>query len=138
MNKKGFTLAELLGVIVILSIIGIIAFTGIDRNIKNGRYTSCKTQEKNLIESTKVMVIDYPNVLPTISSPTEVPVAVLQDGGTIKSQVISGGYIEDNLENPMTEKPYAQSNVKVKITTTNGKDYNYEVIFANEKESCHK
>ena len=39
MNKKGFTLAEVLGVIVLLAIIAILAFTKIIYNIR-------KSQEK--------------------------------------------------------------------------------------------
>ena len=65
MNKKAFTLAELLGVIVILGIIGTIAVTAIDRNIKNSRYQTCLTQEQNLIEGAKTLITEHPEVLPS-------------------------------------------------------------------------
>ena len=42
--KKGFTLAELMGVIVILGIIATIVTLAIDSSIKNSRYETCLVQ----------------------------------------------------------------------------------------------
>lgn len=138
--RNGFTLAELLGVIVILSILGLIAVTAIDSNLREGRYDSCVVQRKNLIEGAKTLVIDYPNLLPTTSSSTEINVKALQDGGTINGQTFKGGYIEEDLVNPMTDEPYVSSTdgVSVVITTTNGSDFDYTVNFGNADEDCHK
>ena len=139
--RNGFTLAELLGVIVVLSILGLVAVTTIDNNIKKSRYDSCLVQETNLIEGAKMMMIDYPNLLPTSSAtPVTVTVKQLQDGGTVNGQAIDKGYIDDNLVNPMTDKPYVDSasGVSVQITTSNGSDYSYDVIYGNADEACHR
>ena len=139
--RNGFTLAELLGVIVVLSILGLVAVTTIDNNIKKSRYDICLVQETNLIEGAKMMMIDYPNLLPTSSAtPVTVTVKQLQDGGTVNGQVIDKGYIDDNLVNPMTDKPYVDSTsgVSVQITTSNGSDYSYDVIYGNADEACHR
>lgn len=159
MNKKGFTLAELLGIIVILSIIAVISVIAVDTVIKDGRYTTCQTQLKNLEEGAKLLTTDYPELLPTSSEEyTRIPVQVLQNGGNvtvrnnsgiINTVTVEGNYIEENLENPMTEKPYVDSSVYVIITITSGtdeltgktiqnSDYEYTVEFSNNDESCHK
>ena len=46
---KGFTLAELMGVIVILGILAVIITTTIDRNIVNSRIQTCKSLSSNSI-----------------------------------------------------------------------------------------
>ncbi len=136
--RNGFTLAELLGVIVILSILGLIAVTAVDSGIKKSRYDSCTVQKKNLIEGAKNLLIDYPSLLPSSGS-KEISVNILQNGGTIDGINVNGGYIEDNLINPMTDKPYIESEKGVYITvTTNGHSYNYAVKFKQTDEDCHK
>lgn len=136
MNKKAFTLAELLGVIVILGIIGTIAVTAIDRNIKNSRYQTCLTQEQNLIEGAKALITEHPEVLPSAGGQLSISTDILKNGGTLNGYTIENGYIEDDMENPMTEKPYS-NNVKVIVKTTNGKKFTYEVSAPND-EKCQK
>ena len=139
--RNGFTLAELLGVIVVLSILGLVAVTAIDNSLKSSRYDSCLVQEKNLTEGAKMVMIDYPNLLPTSSSSSvTIPVSVLQNGGTINGQVIDSGYIEKDLINPMTDKSYVSSSsgVSVRVTTTNGTNFDYTVVYGNNDESCHR
>lgn len=136
MNNKAFTLAELLGVIVILGIIGTIAATAIDKNIKNGRYQTCLTQNQSLIEGAKSLTTQYPEVLPDAGGQTTISVDILKNGGTLKGYDIDGGFIESDMENPMTEMPYT-NNVKVIVKTTNGKKFTYEVSAPND-EKCQK
>ena len=66
-----------------------------------------------------------------------IPVSVLQNGGTINGQVIDSGYIEKDLINPMTDKSYVSSSsgVSVRVTTTNGTNFDYTVVYGNEDES---
>lgn len=135
--RNGFTLAELLGVIVILSILGLIAVTAVDSNLKEGRYDTCVTQRTNLIESAKMATIDYPSLLPS-SGERRISVQALHDGGIIDGIEINGGYIKDDFINPMTEKLYIDSNVDIVISTDNGSNYKYTVEFANPDEDCHK
>lgn len=114
MNKKGFTLAELLGVIVLLSIISIIAITTVDVKLKEGRKKTCKAQEKNIIEGAKTWLIDNPNTDSRNLSITD-----------LKEK----GYLEDDLLSPMTEKEYDENSI-VKITKTE-KKYNIEFSPSN-------
>ena len=51
--KKGFTLIEMLAVIVILAIISLIIFPEVNKVIKSSKEKSYKTQIDNLIDATK-------------------------------------------------------------------------------------
>ena len=138
--RNGFTLAELLGVIVILSILGLVAVTAVDSNLKESRYDSCLVQKKNIIEGAKMLTTDYPSLLPSAGGTTRINLTVLQNGGTVNGLTFNGGYIDKNLENPMTDKPYSESTggVNVVITTQNGNSFDYDLEFGNADEDCHK
>lgn len=136
--RNGFTLAELLGVISILSILGLIAITAVDNNLKESRYNSCKVQEKNLIEGAKSVISDYYALVPTKTSDhTDISVNIMEDGGTINGINIPSGYLDKGMVNPMTDKAYSSS-VYVKVTTTTGEDQVYEVVYSNDNEKCSK
>ncbi len=128
-KKDGFTLAELLGVIVVIGIIAVVVTTTVDRSIKNSRYETCLAQEKNIIEGAKAWSIDNASSLPSAGGSKEVTFSELQNGGT--------AYVEDGLKSPMTNEEYS-SDTKVIITSTTGSDYNYEVVYGSEEEICTK
>lgn len=111
---SGFTLVELLGVIVLLSILGVIAVSTIDKNIKQGRVKTCKTQEKNIVEGAKTYIIDNPNYTGNLTI------------GTLKSL----GYINEDLINPMTDNPYNDSSY-VSVSYSSNK-YTYVVTYVGE------
>ena len=123
MNKKGFTLAELLGVIVLLSIISIIAITTVDVKLKEGRIKTCKAQEKNIFEGAKTWLIDNPNDL---NESKNVTIQALKDGG----------YLEEDLKNPMTDENYKDGTTVV--ITKNGEKYEYEISYASGDTPCVK
>lgn len=117
MNSKGFTLVELLGVIILLSTLAAIAISTIDKNVKDGRVKTCKTQERNIIEGAKAYSIDNPQFTGYIT------IATLTDEG----------YIEEDLKNPMTDEKY-KNDTKVSITyDSDNTKYSYEVIYIGEK-----
>ena len=140
--NKGFTLSELLGVIVILSILSLIAIIAVDSQIKSSKYSTCKVQNNTIIEGAKSLLIDYPDALPSGSEVLVIPYAVLVNGGAVsikngsdvKSITVSGGYLEE-LTNPMTDKPYGDVLVRV---TPYGKGYDYELVVKDENDKCKK
>lgn len=121
MNRKGFTLAELLGVIVLLSIISMIAIGTVDKNIKEGRQKTCETQEANIKEAAKTWLIDNPYR-------DEYPFSI-----TIKD-LQNAGYLDDDFKNPMTEENYKEG-TEVKISK-DGNNYTYDIIYANDDKGC--
>lgn len=118
--NKGFTLPEILGVVVILSIIGLLSFSAIDKHLKEGRIKTCKAQERNIIEGAKTYLIDYPNQLP--ESTKKITIQELEDKG----------YIEESLINPVTDQKY-KKNTSVEITKVSESEYTYELIYEEEK-----
>ena len=122
MNKKGFTLAELLGVIVLLSIVSVIAITTIDTKIKEGREKTCEVQEKSIIEAAKAYTIDNPDKLP-VGAPSEISI----------NKLINDGYLDKDFKNPITERKYNDGSI-VQIRLID-KNYVYSVAYA-ENEGC--
>lgn len=121
LKPNGFTLAELLGVIIILSIISLISFSAIDKNLKEGRIKTCKAQEKNIIEGAKTYIIDNPNELPSSGTKT-ITLTLLK----------ANGYIDEKLINPMTDEDY-KSGTNVEITKETGSKYKYKINYIGEK-----
>ena len=126
LKHNGFTLAELLGVIIILSIISLISFSAIDKNLKEGRIKTCKAQEKNIIEGVKTWAIDDPSILPTETPTTK----TIQD-------LESNGYIEERLINPMTDNEY-KDGTYVEIKKESENKYTYKLIYdeTNGDKKC--
>lgn len=59
MNKKGFTLVELILVVVILGIISVIVFPGIMKSLNQSKVNSAKSIEKVLRENLELYNIDH-------------------------------------------------------------------------------
>ncbi len=133
--NKGFTLAELMGVIVILAVLAVIVTTTIDRNITNSRFSTCQTQEKNIIEAAKIFVTNDPSRLPSVTNnPSSITV----------SELINAGDLDSDMENPMTGKLYSESgdDIYVEISASIADDgsissgYTYTVKYNNKEDSC--
>ena len=99
------------------SIIGLISFSAIDKNLKEGRIKTCKAQEKNIIEGAKTYFIDHPNELLDIET-KEITITLLE----------TEGYIEENLINPMTDKQY-KDGTKVEIKKISDSKYTYKLMY---------
>lgn len=116
MKKNGFTLAELLGVITILSLILLIAIPAVDRMLKEGKTDLYASQIKSIEASAKMWGTDHINELPDINETKTITL----------SRLWQDGYVEENIENPKTDTPFSGS-LEIKITN-HGTYYSYEVI----------
>lgn len=127
LKGNGFTLAELMGVIVILGIIAVVVIMAIDNNIRKGRITTCEVQEGNIIDGAKAYYVDNPLLLPSVLNGTN---------SVSLSSLESNGYIENGLKSPMTNKVY-NSSVKVLVTLSEmPSGYTYTVTGLSNDEKC--
>lgn len=117
MNKKGFTLIELVGIIALLGIIFLVTYTEVNKSIDKSNNELYQAQLSNIKASAQDWTADHINELPE------------NDGDSIQvtlSELKQGGYIESNIENPKTKKQLSDT-IYVKITKKND-NYLYEVI----------
>ena len=93
MNKKGFTLVEILAVIIILAVLGIITYPIIKTNLDNTKKQAYETTVHTLEEAAKKFGVT--NFLDNSGKKSTI---------TLK-QLIDGGYIEEKvLVNPINNK----------------------------------
>ena len=114
--RKGFTLAELIGVIVVLALISLITIPAISKILRQNKGSLCDTQMNNILAAARSYGADNVFSLPS------------ENGGRLTitlGDLITGGYIEDNIENPAT-KEIIDIDSEIYITKT-GKKWKYEL-----------
>lgn len=96
MNKKGFTMIELIAVIIILGIIALITVPVVNNSLKNAREKMLVEQKTRIVDAAKKYALEYTGRLPmTGSSNYFISVDELREDG----------YIEDkDIKNPVTEE----------------------------------
>ncbi len=103
MNKKGFTLVELLGVITVLAIIVVITMPIVNETIKNSKEKAYKAQIKEIEKAAKDYTAENMNLILDGSTlcPSLVPVEITSiDVETL----IDEGYIPEDTKDPKTEE----------------------------------
>lgn len=144
MNRKGFTLVELLAVITLLAIIALVAVPAVDNALKEGREKLDATQEKQIIKGAKEFFANNIYCLPgnknyskcdnlqgTASSNCKRPATTCgsDDSGSCKLSIgciKENGYLPANITNISNEESYDDTSVYVLITKNNN-NYTYEV-----------
>ena len=108
MNKKGFTLVELLGVITLLVLIGVLVIPSVNRIIKDNREKTARVNVDTILNAAYDYVQRHPNYLPPASDGAE--------GGTvIYRELVEEGLIKEEMINPNTDTIYAPES-EIKIT----------------------
>lgn len=116
--KKGFSLVELLAVIVVLGIVGLIVMPSIDRFIKRTDDIAYESAKQSIVDSAKNWEADNVHQLPR------------HHGDSYEvylSQLIQGNYVRLDLTNPRTGEPFPDD-LKVIITNVYG-THEYEVEY---------
>ena len=122
MKSKGFTLAELLGTVVILSIIAIIAFPSILGLLNSSQEKIDKSMKDYAINATKKYVNDNMDLFPKALE-TDTSEKKYGDDGNIKIQsLIDKGYITISYENN------CQMLNDYITVTSDSKKYNYKYV----------
>ena len=117
LNKKGFTLVELLGVLTIMAIIGVIAVISIDGMMEEAQKTECESVVLSLKNATKEYVSD--NRFNLNKSKLE-SVSI----GTL----ITNGYLTNKITNPFTKDDVTNIMKSKDIKTTLNNDYTVKTI----------
>ncbi len=120
LNKKGFTMIELLATIVILSILGVIGVTSTTKYLKQSKQKSYKMMSETVYEATMNCMVQGKCETPTSAvTPTTYTTANLIDLGYLRK-----------LENPGRKNSVCEGSVNVYLTgssQTEYKNFNYEV-----------
>ena len=74
---KGFTLVELLGIIIILGVVALICFPKVNSMIKQSKQDAYDAQVKNIVDSARSWAVDNNSRLPQINSSSELRISVL-------------------------------------------------------------
>ena len=117
MKKKGFTLVELLAVIVILSLILVIAVPSVNRYIKQSKEKAYNTQISTIIEAAQAYASANSGLLPR----KEEFVVKITLG-----QLKSSGLIKEEVKNPNDDK-YFDDALTIEIKKK-GETYTYDIV----------
>lgn len=136
-NSKGFTLVELLAVIVILGIIAGIAVPSIGNIIDNSKKDAHIANAKQMVEASRLMVANEGITIDT----TGVTVYALDKAGTVTTHepnegtfhLIDGGYLESLPSDP-DGGAYKDAKVKIAKNSTTG-NIEYSVQLEGNKRS---
>jgi len=113
--KKGFTLAELIGVIVVLALIALVAIPAVSDVLSKNKKKLCEVQMENIMAAARSWGANNISSLPGCADCTKT--ISLKD-------LIAGGYIDGGITNPLDDEPISED-LEIVITRT-GKKYTYQ------------
>lgn len=122
MKKNGFTLVELLAVLVILAIIGLIVVPTVDRAIKRSRQELYDVQIANIEDAGKQWALEHLSQLPEAGA---------QGVSITIRELIEGGYLEGRIQNPKNKKYFDDDRSFVLVSKV-GNNYKYEATVVDE------
>lgn len=129
--KKGFTLTELLAVLVILGLLLALSYPVISKAVEGYREDLLKKQEENIVLAAKMWGSDNKELLPTVNNETQVTLSNIStstDYGVIKityGELVGLDYIDEAV-NPVTKKQIAADDYYVLIKKSL-KTWSYEL-----------
>ena len=127
MKSKGFTLIEMLGVIIILSLLVVIGAKSISTIVKKSKAELSELQIESIKESAKALANDNPLYLPSIGKCKYITLDDLYEYG----------YLTDEVINPKTNEEYTDIYVSVcseKNETLNTISYSYELKYLDSMD----
>lgn len=116
--KKGFTLVELLGVLVLLSVLALITVPIVNGAIKKSKEKSVQIQLESIVKSAKAWAAADPNRLPEQGKERLVTLQELKQAG----------FVDGSIKNPKTKKEFPNT-LQVKISyDLEYQSYTYEIV----------
>lgn len=123
MNRKGFTLVELLAVIVVLALLVLIVSTSVTRIIKNSREDMYESQLVSIEKSAKIWGAENIDILPENGECKYITLGYLKQTGLLDSKVIdsrNNSSFNDDLKIKITSRinEYGNSVVNYEVGAT--------------------
>ena len=116
MNRKGFTLVELLLTLIILGIISVISYVSITSVIEDSKNKNCLSLKKNIESAVKNYVSDN-----RYSNSINVDISL--------SELVDGGYLSSSIKDPYdNSKDLNIDSITVKIVLNDDKTYQSATI----------
>lgn len=120
MNKKGFTLMELLATITLMGILATLSVVSMDKYINKTKKTIYKDYEKTLKEATTSYLLDNTAYLPQIGDTTGITVT----GKTLTDL----GYIDD-IKDPKDKTLTCNNNSYVTVIRKENVEFNMDLEY---------
>ena len=117
MNKKGFTLIEIIGIVVILSVIFIVAVPSLTKTLKKNEQNKYNDYIENLNIAAENYVVDKLQAGETFNDYMEFTIGDL----------IDAGYIKEIITNPETNETITRD-YKIKVTREVDDTFKYEIF----------
>lgn len=121
---KGFTLVELLAVIVLLALLTLFTTTTVTRQVKNGKKEVYEQQLQTIKLSAEMWGSEHKNTLSNYQECVSITLGYLKEEG----------YIDKNIKNALTDELFNDDEVFVNIIPKN-KGYQYQV-FDDDTKIC--
>ena len=142
-NKKGFTLIEMITVLVLISLIALITITSVTKLLNNSKEKLYENQMEQIESAARLWGADNMLILPNDSTSNVVCEYKNIDScpEDYKKLIIDlkllqdSGYIGQDIKNPKTNKPI--TNVTIEIEKT-GKKLTYNVVSSEEDEEKYR
>ena len=120
MNRKGFTLVELLGVVAILAVSLLVIIPSVTSMLRTSKVNEYEEFTKDLYLATETYINDNREKYPQLETPGNSVKVYIKE---LKEELL----IKNNLKNPKTEPPTELDDTdSVTVTVTEGFEYTYE------------
>lgn len=120
--KKGFTLVELLAVVILLSIILIVVFNLVSSSIRTGKQNAYEAQISEIINSAKKWGVENSELLPDIGSASTINIDIVT--------LINEGYIVNISDGTLKDPRYENTDLNGCVIVSYSNEYNqYEYIY---------
>ena len=120
MNKKGFTMIELMATITLLGIMLTLAVVSVSKQFNKARNTAYKDYEKTLEGAATNYILNHTGLLPKINDPNGTKV--------LATTLVNEGYLE-NMKDPKNNSLYCNNNSYVIVIRKNNVGFNMDLEY---------